>query len=469
MSVSIKINTGSDSNNKQNMQQKSPHIYTVSGLNSEIKSLLENNYAFLWITGEISNFRMPASGHYYFTLKDFESQISSVMFRGQNRKLKFELEDGLKITGMGRISLFEPRGTYQIIFEYIEPEGIGALQIAFEQLKEKLQIEGLFDEAHKKPLPFLPKKITLITSPSGAVVHDMVEIANRRYPGIQLEIIPVKVQGENAEKEIVKGINLLNDHSNADLAILARGGGSLEDLQAFNSENVARAVFASNIPIISAVGHETDFTIADFVSDLRAPTPSAAAELAVPNKQDLIQFVMEKRNSLGNHIHRMIRHLSHQINEIQQRIIDPKRKIIDLRLRADDYATRLFNSITHRFYYEKEKLSWRKDKLYSNNPAIYVNKLNNKHDILRDNLSKNISICIQNYKSLLRERSIKLDTLNPEAILSRGYSITRTIPEHSVVRYATKVNVQQHVEVLLSKGKLKCKITEVIKNAQNEF
>ncbi|MDY6793355.1 MAG: exodeoxyribonuclease VII large subunit [Thermodesulfobacteriota bacterium] len=445
------------------MQQPSPHIYTVSDLNSEIKSLLENKFTFLWITGEISNFRMPASGHFYFTLKDHQSQISSVMFSGQNRKLKFDLEDGLKITGMGRISLFEPRGTYQIIFEYIEPEGIGALQIAFEQLKEKLHLEGLFDEAHKKPLPFLPQKITLITSPTGAVVHDMVEIANRRHPGIRLEIIPVKVQGENAEKEIINGIDLLNRHSHADLAILARGGGSLEDLQAFNSEKVARAVFASNIPIISAVGHETDFTIVDFVSDLRAPTPSAAAELAVPNKHDLIQFINEKKNSLENHIKRMIRHLSVKLNEIQQRLIDPKRKIIDLRLRADDYTTRLSNSIHHYVSYEKEKLSWRKDKLYSYNPSVYVNKLNNKHDILRTNLFNNITKCIDNYKSMLREKSIKLDTLNPTAILSRGYSITRTLPEHSVVRHTTEVNIQQDVEVLLSKGKLKCRITEVNK------
>ena len=447
------------------MQDKTPHIYTVSNLNSDIKSLLENKFPFLWVTGEISNFRMPASGHYYFTLKDNESQISSVMFRGQNRKLKFELEDGLKITGMGRISLFEPRGTYQIIFEYIEPEGIGALQIAFEQLKEKLQTEGLFDEKYKKPLPFLPQKIALITSPTGAVVHDIIEIANRRFPGINLLIIPVKVQGEGAESEIISGINLLNKHSKADLAILARGGGSLEDLQAFNSEKVSRAVFNSDIPIISAVGHETDFTIVDFVSDLRAPTPSAAAELAVQNKSDLIQFIDEKRKSLENSMNRMVKNLIFRLNEMQKRLVDPKRKIFDLRLKTDDYILRMVNSMNHYIQHEKEKLSWRIDKLYSNNPIIYLRHLNGKLDIMKYNLTKNISIYFNRCQSTLRELSIKLDTLNPAAILSRGYSITRTIPEHAVVHTSEEVSNQQDVEVLLGKGKLKCKITEVIKNA----
>ncbi len=451
------------------MQDKTPHIYTVSDLNSEIKSLLENNFPFLWITGEISNFRIPASGHYYFTLKDNESQISSVMFRGQNRKLKFELEDGLKITGMGRISLFEPRGTYQIILEYVEPEGVGALQIAFEQLKEKLQTEGLFDEKHKKPLPFLPQKIALITSPTGAVVHDMIEITNRRYPGIQLVIIPTIVQGKNAVNEIISGINLLNQHSSIDLAILARGGGSLEDLQAFNSEKVSRAVFNSGIPIISAVGHETDFTIVDFVSDLRAPTPSAAAELAVPNKLDLIKIIDEKQKLLKNSMNRMFKNLILRLNEIQKRLIDPKRKIIDLRLKTDDYTTRLYHRINHYVQHEKEKLSWRIDNLYSNNPILYINFLNDKLDTTKAHFYNNISIYFNNCQSALREMSIKLDTLNPAAILSRGYSITRSIPEHAVVRDSEEVTNQQDVEVLLAKGKLKCKITEVIKNAQNDF
>jgi len=264
-------------------------IYSVSQLTENIKSILEDNFPFIWISGEISNFKSPVSGHYYFTLKDSQAQINAIMFRGQNRNLKFFPEDGMKITGFGRISVYQPRGAYQIIMEYIEPDGIGALQIEFEQLKIKLSQEGLFDEIHKKEIPFLPEKIALITSPTGSVVHDMIRVLHRRFPGVGISIIPVKVQGDDSVEQIVDAIIWLNKLKNADVAILARGGGSLEDLQAFNSEDVARAIFKSNIPIISAIGHETDYTISDFVADLRAPTPSVAAELAVAVKSDLFQ------------------------------------------------------------------------------------------------------------------------------------------------------------------------------------
>ena len=263
------------------------HTYTVSELNANIKQLIEENFPFVLIFGEISNFRIPVSGHFYFTLKDHASQINSVMFRGQQRNLKFEPEDGLNVTGMGRISVYEPRGTYQIILEYLEPAGSGALQIAFEQLKKRLAGEGLFDEAKKKSLPFLPNKIGVISSPSGSVIHDILHIINRRFPNVSIQIVPVKVQGVDAVDQIVAAVELINVAKDVDVAILARGGGSLEDLQAFNAEPVARAIFASEIPIVSAIGHETDYTISDFVADLRAPTPSAAAELVVPAKSEL--------------------------------------------------------------------------------------------------------------------------------------------------------------------------------------
>ncbi len=252
-------------------------VYAVSELTSKVKGLLEEKFSFIWITGEISNFRVPASGHYYFLLKDEKSRINALMFRPQIQNLTFEPGDGMQIIGLGRLSVYSPQGTYQIILEYIEPKGVGALRIAFEQLKKHLFKEGLFDEQYKKSLPFLPKKISIVTSPTGAVVHDIIHIVDRRFPNVHIEIVPAKVQGEGAEDEIISGINLVNTRNDTDVAIIARGGGSLEDLNAFNSEAVARAIFASEIPVISAVGHETDFTIADFVSDLRAPTPSAAA------------------------------------------------------------------------------------------------------------------------------------------------------------------------------------------------
>ena len=254
-------------------------IYTVSDLTADIKYILEDKFPFVWICGEISNFRVPASGHFYFTLKADNAQINVVMFRSQNRNLRFVPENGMSVTGLGRISVYEPRGAYQIIFEYLEPEGAGAIQLAYEQLKARLVEEGIFDEKHKKPLPYLPQKISIITSPTGTVVHDILKIINRRFSNVHIEIIPVKVQGEGSEDEIAAALKLLNARDDSDIAIIARGGGSFEDFHAFNSEVVARSIFKSEIPIISAVGHETDFSIADFVADLRAPTPSAAAEL----------------------------------------------------------------------------------------------------------------------------------------------------------------------------------------------
>ncbi|MEJ2220867.1 MAG: exodeoxyribonuclease VII large subunit, partial [Desulfobacterales bacterium] len=223
-------------------------IYTVSELNAKIKSLLEEQFPFIWIVAEISNFRTPLSGHFYFTLKDEASQLNAVMFRGQQQHLKFKPEDGMRIIGMGRLSVYEPRGTYQIILEYLEPSGIGALQLAYEKLKTKLADEGLFDEKYQKAIPFLPKKIALVTSPTGAVVHDMLNIIDRRFNNMNIQIFPVKVQGSGAEEEIIDALEQVNQCADADVTILARGGGSLEDLQAFNSENIARAVFASETP-----------------------------------------------------------------------------------------------------------------------------------------------------------------------------------------------------------------------------
>ncbi|MCA1787890.1 MAG: exodeoxyribonuclease VII large subunit, partial [Desulfobacteraceae bacterium] len=247
-------------------ETKTGHIYSVSRLTREIKTILEDRFPFVWITGEISNYATPASGHSYFSLKDSGAVISCVMFKNQKRNLKFRLESGLKIMGLARLSLYEPRGSYQLIFEHMEPEGAGSLQKAFEQLKQKLGDEGLFDAVHKQPIPFLPRKISVITSGTGAAVHDIINIAVRRFPNCRLEIVPVSVQGDAARDEIVYAIEAVNKRRQADVIILARGGGSLEDLAAFNCEIVARAIFTSHIPVITGIGHETDFTIADFVA-----------------------------------------------------------------------------------------------------------------------------------------------------------------------------------------------------------
>jgi exodeoxyribonuclease VII large subunit len=433
-------------------------IYSVSELNAQIKILIEDSFPFVWIAGEISNFRIPASGHFYFSLKDETSQISAVMFRGQQRNLRFEPEDGMSITGMGRISVYEPRGTYQIILEYLEPSGVGALQVAFEQLKMQLADEGLFDDGHKTRTPFIPNKISIITSPSGAVVHDILKVVNRRFPTVSIQIVPVKVQGQGAIEEIVSAVELINSINEGDVAILARGGGSLEDLQAFNSEPVARAIFESQIPIISAVGHETDYTIADFVADLRAPTPSAAAEIVVPEKSVLERRCKELRASLRTNITYYYNSLQIKLNEVSKRLIDPRRRIEDFRLRIDDLSLRLNRNFLNRIRRNHEKLDFWIDRLGANSPRYLLDKIKKKLEQNYGNLIKSFIIYNNSNLIKIREQTAKLETLNPVAILARGYSIVRTIPNAEVVKDPQTVSLNQDLEVMMAQGRLFCRV-----------
>jgi exodeoxyribonuclease VII large subunit len=433
-------------------------IYTVSELNAQIKSLLEEQFPFVWIVGEVSNFRTPLSGHFYFTLKDDASQISAVMFRGQQRQLKFQPEDGMRITGMGRLSVYEPRGTYQIILEYLEPSGIGALQIAFEKLKSRLADEGLFDERHKKAIPFLPHKIALITSPSGAAVHDMLNIIDRRFPNVNIQVFGVKVQGDGAEVEIAAALEQLNQQTDIDVAILARGGGSLEDLQAFNSESVARAVYTSEIPTICGIGHETDYTIADFVADLRAPTPSAAAELAVPVKSELLQRLNDLSVDLRYRMTNLIQRFRINLTDMSQRLVDPQKQIEDWRLRIDDIASRLIRCVQMRLDRQKERCVWWKDRLLNNSPSHQSDKLKAIVDQNKYKLLKSINKIYDKKAAELRELSVQLQILSPIAILKRGYSITRTIPDLNLVIDPRTVSIGQDLEVMVAKGTLTCRV-----------
>jgi len=433
-------------------------IYTVSELNANIRSLLEEKFPFIWITAEISNFRTPLSGHFYFTLKDENSQLNAVMFRGQQQHLKFNPEDGMRITGMGRISVYEPRGTYQIILEYLEPTGIGALQIAFEKLKAQLADEGLFDEKYKKTIPFLPNKIALVTSPTGAVVHDMLNIINRRFSNMNVLVLPVKVQGNGAQEEIVEALERLNQSADADVAILARGGGSLEDLQAFNSENVARAVFASEIPIISAIGHETDYTIADFVADLRAPTPSAAAELAVPVKSELLHKLKSLSENLEYRMSNTIDRFEIALRDLSQRLVDPQKQIEDWRLRMDDYSCRLIRYMRMLVNRQEERFQWWQDRFVNNSPARQFQNLKMLVEQNKFNLFKYMNKFFDSKSATLRETTVQLETLSPVAILNRGYSITRALPDLNVVVDPKTVSIGQKIQVILAKGTLTCRI-----------
>ncbi|MGD2100483.1 MAG: exodeoxyribonuclease VII large subunit [Desulfobacterales bacterium] len=439
-------------------------IYTVSELTDQIKALLEETFPFVWIVGEISNFRTPISGHFYFTLKDEDSQINAVMFRGQQRQLKFEPEDGMRVTAMGRLSVYEPRGSYQIILEYMEPSGVGALQIAYEKLKARLAQEGLFDDQHKQPLPFLPQKIGLVTSPTGAVVHDILNIVDRRFANVDIQILPVKVQGHGAEDEIVAALDLLNQQTGFDAAILARGGGSLEDMQAFNSEAVARAIYACDVPLISAVGHETDFTIADFVADLRAPTPSAAAELLFPVKNELLQIVKNYLADLDYRMNHTIERLRDTLIDVTERLVDPRKKCQDWRLRLDDLTSRLSRHLRMFLDRKNERLKWWQERLLPSSPKMRIEKSQaiidqNKYKLF-ESYYKNIHI----KSAHLQKISAKLDALNPIAILERGYSITRTIPDAKIVLDPETVALDQDLEVIVSRGALICRVKEKSKN-----
>src|SRR5258708_6322201 len=291
-------------------------IWSVTELTARIRDLLARNFTDIWVQGEISNSHEAQSGHFYFTLKDAKAQVRCVCFKSQVRLFKFHPEDGLHVTLRGSISVYEPRGEYQIYVEHIEPVGLGALQLAFEQLKRKLEAEGLFDPARKKLLPLLPQRIGLVTSPRGAAVRDIVRILRRRFPNVRITFYPVRVQGEGASAEIAGALAYFNRQKLADALILARGGGSLEDLQAFNEESVARAIAASKIPVISGVGHETDFTIADFVADMRASTPSAAAELVVQTRREVDRHISELHQTRGQRLRYLLLERKHRLQAL---------------------------------------------------------------------------------------------------------------------------------------------------------
>lgn len=433
-------------------------VYSVSGLTAAIKHLLEKSFPIIWVEGEISNFRVPGSGHYYFTLKDDRATINAVMFAGQHRHLKFTPEDGMRVTGLGRISVYEPRGTYQIIFEHLMPKGAGELLIAFEQLKKRLAEEGLFDAAHKKSIPFMPAKVGIISSPTGAVVHDIINVSTRRFPGLHIQVIPVSVQGKTAAEEIAGAVYLANQRAEVEILVIARGGGSLEDLMPFNSEAVARAVFQSRIPVISAVGHETDFTICDFSADLRAPTPSAAAELMVPVRRELeaARKQLDRRLLTGGR--KLISRKRDILTAMSRRLVDPRRYIQDTRLRLDDLALRLERLLKRKLADNKSRLGWMSDRLAGGQPLRLTQSRRQAADKATTRLAHEMAALTREKRFRLTSAAEKLLLLDPTAVLDRGYSITRTVPGGSIVRDTRQVNIGDALEILVARGKINCEV-----------
>lgn len=432
------------------------YILTVSELTREIKDILEMQFADILVEGEISNLKVPPSGHIYFTLKDDLSQIRVVLFKNQARTLRFSPEDGLQVICRGRVSLYEKRGEYQLILEEMEPKGIGALQLAFLQLKERLEKEGFFDPSRKKPFPMVPQKIGIVTSPTGAVIRDMLHIIERRFENVHLLLFPVRVQGEGAASEIAKGIEYFNEQMEVDVIIVARGGGSLEDLWAFNEEQVAKAIFYSKIPILSAVGHETDYTISDFVADLRAPTPSAAAELVVRDKREIKNTLRFLEGRLGSEVLQILQEGRTHLSHLGKRLKDPRKRIEEDFLKVGDLFNRFLFLASWIINRKREKHLHVHEGLFLRNPNQKVKSLRRFISENEKRLLQTVKHLIEIWRQRLEGRIGQLDSLSPLAILQRGYSITREIPSLEIVRDSNQVREGDRVEVRLFRGRLVC-------------
>ena len=438
--------------------------FTVSELTGKIRDLLARNFTDILVHGEISNCREAQSGHIYFTLKDDRAQVRCVYFKQQQRGVKFHPEDGLQVTVRGSISIYEQRGEYQIYVERIELVGQGALQLAFEQLKKRLEAEGLFDASRKKPLPKLPSRIGLITSPKGAAVRDVVRILTRRFPNVHLTVYPVRVQGEGSAEEIVKGLKFFNASKIVDVLILARGGGSLEDLWAFNEEVVARAIARSEIPVISGIGHETDFTIADFVADVRASTPSAAAELVVQTRREFDKHIADLHDALAEQMRYRVLVLSRRVHEISAR--GGFRRPLDLlrqqRQRADEMTSRLALGLRARLDHSRKRFNALHLRIASFDFRVKIAAFRLRLEKRATDLGTRTERLLRTKKERLARLALQLEERSPLKVLERGYAIA-TDGSGNLLRDASQVTLGDEVHVQLYRGKLS---TEVIKNEE---
>ncbi|MEK6525708.1 MAG: exodeoxyribonuclease VII large subunit [Nitrospirota bacterium] len=437
-------------------------ILTVSELTLLVRDRLEQEFPDIWVEGEVSNLRTPSSGHLYFTLKDQTSQIRAVLFRTGVQRLRFALREGLQVIVRGRLTVYEPRGEYQVVLDYLEPKGIGALQIAFEQLKEKLTREGLFDRSRKRPLPFLPRRVGLVTSESGAAIRDILAVLRRRCPILGVLIYPVPVQGEGAAPRIAEAIRALSASGKVDVMIVGRGGGSLEDLWCFNEEVVVRAIADSAVPVVSAVGHEIDYTLADFAADHRASTPSAAAEAVAPVLDDLIRTLLDLRV-------RQERAIRTQITLVRHRAQDQYGAMPALRLRVqrhaqrlDELAGRLGLLVRDSFSTLQQRVTACRHALGVHSPLARVRRALVLVPQLFKRVEQRMLTVLVFRRQAVRSLAATLDTLSPLAILARGYSIVQTVPEGAIVRRARDVSVGDEVRARLAEGQLLCDVRKIV-------
>lgn len=397
--------------------KKTPKIHTVSDVVGGAKNLLEKNFSDIWVVGEVSGYKHHSSGHRYFTLKDGTSVLPTAIFKGYAGRIKFDVKDGMEVICHGRVSLYQRGGQYQLIADHIEPKGVGELQLAFEQLKKRLAAEGLFAEARKRPIPYLPKKIGIVTSPTGAAIRDMLKVLKRRFPNVDVLIVPVRVQGEGSAAEIAEGIALLNKQDDIDVMIVGRGGGSIEDLWAFNEEVVARAIYNSKIPVISAVGHEIDFTISDFVADFRAPTPSAAAEHAVPVRDEMFLYIGRSKKQLVQRLQRGVKDRMDRLHELIGHLSSPVKRFPE--------------------YYR------------------YI-------DNIRERMTYTLQVSVKQRNNSFKALVAELNHLSPLAVLSKGYAVVTHSDEKSAIRDSGDLKTGDSVLMRFSKGSAEGKVVKIV-------
>ena len=430
-----------------------------------LRTSIEERFSDVWLEGELSNLRAPGSGHVYCTLKDKTSQIHAVLFRSTAVRLRFALQEGLQVIVRGRLTVYEPRGEYQIVLDTVEPKGIGALQLAFEQLKERLATEGLFDQDRKKSIPIFPRAVGVITSLTGAAIRDILAVLRRRWPTLHILIAPVQVQGESAGRQIAEALTALNDLGSVDVIIVGRGGGSLEDLWSFNEEVVVRAIAASHVPVVSAVGHEIDVTLADFVADLRSPTPSAAAEAVVPVLAETVERLLELKVRLGQV---MLRHCAFE----RQRLDNGIRGVTDVRFRlqeaaqrTDDMVDRLREMVQQLLAAGRERIHGVQRNLSGLNPILAIKQGLATVPQLSKRLEGQMGVILAQHRHRIHATLAQLNTLSPLAILGRGYSILQTVPAGKILHRANDVGVGQELEAQLASGRLSCTVTQVFNDS----
>lgn len=437
-----------------------PSVLSVEQLNIYIKQLLEGQVGMVWVKGEISNFKAHTSGHFYFSLKDAKSQVTAVMFRGNNMRLKFKPADGMEVLVRGRISVYEPRGNYQLVCDMMEPVGAGALQKAFEQLKAKLKAEGLFESARKRPIPTFPRHIAIVTSPTGAAIRDILNVLSRRARSIQVTVVPTLVQGEAAAPQLREAFKKAMALPGVDVVIVGRGGGSIEDMWCFNDEALARLIAASPVPVISAVGHEIDFTIADFVADLRAPTPSAAAELVAKSSGELSNRIDALERLLFFSLEKKFKHLLEKITGLSKRLVDPQRRLQDLQLRNDDLLNRMEMAMSRRLAERRHRIDLLREKL--GDPQELIEQRKKDLAYLRSRSEKALLFSMEKKKAGLSRLMAMMDSLSPLKVVERGYSIVTKNTE--VIKSASQVQKGDKIDIRLAQGAL----TAVVDSAKEE-